>query len=226
VKRTAGFVAGLATLGVAVYFGSRLWAQQPAAAPQAPPQTRVGLVNTLQVIKNYHKFKTFDDEMRRLAKPFEDNDKKLRDNLNEWQKALNNAGLSQQDRDKAEIEIKERKRQIEDNALQAKKVLGTRYDDQFKQLYIEVEDAIKRYSVSNGYHIVLQFDEKQAPHELHSPPNIQRKLQASASTGCCVPVYIAPGLDITLQVVANLNAGAPAPTPAAGGGPAQPSAGR
>jgi Skp family chaperone for outer membrane proteins len=215
----------MATLGVAVYFGSRLWAQQPAGAPQAPPQTRVGLVNTLQVIKSYHKFKTFDDEMRRLAKPFEDNDKKLRDNLLEWQKAAANPSLSAQDREKAETEIKERKRQIEDNALQAKKVLASRYDDQFKQLYIEVEDAIKRYAGPNGYHIVLQYDEKQAPHELHSPPNIQRKLQASATTGCCVPIYIAPGLDITLQIIANLNAGAPAASAPPAGGP-QPGAGR
>jgi Skp family chaperone for outer membrane proteins len=231
VKRTAGLVAGLATLGVAFYLGSRLWAQAPAApqAAQAPPQTRVALINTLQVIKNYHKFKTFDDEMRRLAKPFEDNDKRLRDNLIEWQKAINNPQISTTDRDKAEKEIKDRKRQIEDNALEAKKVLGTRYDDQFKQLYIEVEDAVKRYAAQNGFHIVLQCDERILPHELHSAANIQRKLQGSASTGACVPIYVAPGLDITQQVVGVLNAGAPTPaavTPAGGPAAAQPGAQR
>jgi Skp family chaperone for outer membrane proteins len=225
VKRTRGIVAAMATLGVAVYLGSRLWAQAPAAAPQAPPQTRIALVNTLQVIKGYHKFKTFDDEMHKLAAPFEKRDKELRDNLLEWQKALANPALPADNREKAEKEIKERKRQIEDNSLEAKKVLASRYDDQFKQLYVEVEEAVKRYAMSNGFQLVLQFDERTAAHELNSPANIQRKLQGSATTGACVPLYIAPGLDITPAVISTLNAGVqagPAPAPSGGTPPAQP----
>jgi Skp family chaperone for outer membrane proteins len=211
VKRKATVVAAaLATLGVAVYLGSRLWAQAPAAPAQAPAQTRIALVNTLHVVKSYGKFKAFDEEMRRLAKPFEDRDKQLKDNLKQWQDALQNPALDQATRDKAEKEIKERKRQVEDNALEAKKVLGKRHDEGFVQLYREVEDAVKRYAVSNGYHIVLQFDERTNPADVHSMPNIQRKLQGCVSTGCCLPLYIAPGLDITQNVITTLNGAAAA----------------
>jgi Skp family chaperone for outer membrane proteins len=214
VKRKVSLVAGMATLGVAVYLGSRLWAQAPAAPAQAPAQTRIGLVNTLQVIKSYHKFKTFDDELRRLATPFEENDKKLRANLEAWTKESQKPNLQAAEREKAEKEMKDRKRQIEDNALEAKKLLAKRNDEQIVQLYHEIEDAVKRYAVSNGFHIILQYDERTNPAELYSPINIQRKLQGSAGTGCTVPVYVTAGLDITQAVIANLNAGAPSAAPA------------
>ncbi len=207
MKRKFGAIAGMAALGVAVYLGSRLGAQVPAGPVQAPAQTRVGVVNMVQVIKNYHKFKTFDDELRLLAKPFEERDKELRKNLQQWTEAVARPDFNQ--KEQAEGEIKKRKREIEDNALEAKKLLAKRNDEQIVQLYHEVEDAVKKYAVSNGYHIVLQYDERTNPSEIYSPINIQRKLQGSASTGCAVPVYIAPGLDLTQAVVSNLNAGAP-----------------
>jgi Skp family chaperone for outer membrane proteins len=217
VKRKLGLAAAVAALGLAVYFGSRLWAQAPAAA-QAPAQTRVALVNLVQVIKNYHKYKTFEDEQKRLAKPYEDRNKELQDNLTEWEKVLKNPTAPAAQKEQAEKEIKVRKRQIEDNVAEFKKALGKRSDDQLVQLYREVEDATSRYASSNGFHVVLQFNEPPTPAERYSPMNIQRKLQATAATGCCIPVYMAPGLDITDGVVANLNAGQRAASgPPAGG---------
>jgi Skp family chaperone for outer membrane proteins len=214
VKRKVGLIAGAAALGLAVYLGTRGWAQAPAAPVQAPPQTRVALVNTIQVIKSYHKYKTFEDEQRRLAKPFEDKNKAYQDNLKEWQKVLENPASKPEDRESAEKQTRERKRQIEDNANEFKRVLSKRSDEQLVQLYREVEDAIKRYAASNGFHVVLQFDERTNPAEIYTPPNIQRKVQGSAATGCCVPVYIAPGLDITGGVTTLLNGTAAAAPPA------------
>jgi Skp family chaperone for outer membrane proteins len=217
VKRNVSLVAGAAALGLAVYFSSRLWAQGPAPAVQPPAQTRVALVNTVQVIKSYHKYKTFEDEQRRLAKPFEEKNKAYQDNLKEWQKVLENPQATPQQKEEAEKQIKERKRQIEDNAGEFKRILAKKSDEQLVQLYREVEDAVKRYAGSNGFHIVLQFDERTNPAEIYTPMNIQRKIQGSAATGATVPVFIAPGLDITPGVVTLLN-GAPA---AAQNAPAQ-----
>jgi Skp family chaperone for outer membrane proteins len=221
-----GLFAGIMALGLAVYLGSRLWAQAPAApaAPvQAPAQTRVALINVVQVITNYHKFKTFQDELGRLAKPFKDREAELTKNLTAWEAQLKNTASTQQQKEEAEKQIKERKRQIEDNAIEAKKILAKRNDEQFVQLYREVEDAVKRYAAPNGFHLVLQFNEPPNASDLYNIKNIYRKLEGATATGCCSPVYVAPGLDITAGVLSLLNAGAPAPTqagaPAAGAAP-------
>jgi Skp family chaperone for outer membrane proteins len=220
VKRKMGLFAGILALGLAVYLGSRLWAQAPAAPVQAPAQTRVALVNVVQVITNYHKFKTFQDELGRLAKPYKDREAELTKNLTAWETQLKKPDATPQQKEEAEKQIKERKRQIEDNAIEAKKVLAKRNDEQFVQLYREVEDAVKRYAAPNGFHLVLQFNEPPNASDLYNIKNIYRKLEGATATGCCSPVYVAPGLDITAGVLNLLNAGAPAAAAAPAGAPA------
>src|SRR5262249_4172949 len=117
-------------------------------------------------------------------------------------------------REQAEKEVKERKRQIEDNAIEAKKILAKRNDEQFVQLYREVEDAVKRYAAPNGFHIVLQFNEPPNASDLYNVKNIYRTREGAPATGCCPPVSAPPGLAITTGVLNLLNAGAPAPPPA------------
>ena len=220
MKRKMGLFAGILALGLAAYLGSRLWAQAPAAPVQAPAQTRVALVNVVQVITNYHKFKTFQDELGRLAKPYKDREAELTKNLTAWENQLKKGDVTPQQKEEAEKQVKERKRQIEDNAIEAKKVLAKRNDEQFVQLYREVEDAVKRYAAPNGFHLVLQFNEPPNASDLYNIKNIYRKLEGATATGCCSPVYVAPGLDITDGVLSLLNAGAPAAAAAPAGAPA------
>jgi Skp family chaperone for outer membrane proteins len=217
VKRNVALLAGAAALALAVYFGSRLGAQAPA---QAPAQTRIAVINMVHVITNYHKFKTFQDELGRLAKPYKEREADLQKNLKAWQGELEKASATPQQREEAEKQIKERKRQIEDNATEAKKILAKRNDEQFVILYREVEDAIKKYAVPNGFHMVMQFNEPPNPSDLYNIKNIYRKLEGSTATGCCAPVYVAPGLDITKGVLDNLNAGAPTAAAPPAGAPA------
>ena len=227
MKRKVALLAGATALGLAVYLGSRLGAQSPAAPAQAPAQTRIAVVNMVHVITNYHKFKTFQDELGNLAKPYKKREGDLQTNLKAWQAELEKPGATAQQRDKAEVEIKERKRQIEDNATEAKKILAKRNDEQFVILYREVEDAIKKYAASNGFHMVMQFNEPPNASDLYNVKNIYRKLEGSTATGCCAPVYVAAGLDITTGVLANLNAGAPTAASLPAGAPAAgPASGR
>ncbi|MCI0461173.1 MAG: OmpH family outer membrane protein [Gemmataceae bacterium] len=217
MKRKVGLVAAVAALGVGIYFGSRLWAQQQPAAAQPPAQTRVAVVNIIQVIKKFHKFTTFNAEMGRLAKPFEDKDKEYRKAVQQCQDAIKDPKTAPAERDKAEQTMKAYQRGIEDNAQEAKKVLAKKNDEQMVQLYREVEDAVTRYATSNGFHIVLAHDEKVPATEAIQPANIQRKLQGTAGTGGTFLMYAAPGLDITQGVTTALNSGAQAPAPAPGG---------
>jgi Skp family chaperone for outer membrane proteins len=218
VKRTVAIVAGLAAAGVgALYLGSTLSAQGPAPA-QAPAQTRIGVVNTIQILKSYHKFTTFQTELKGIAKPFEDEDKKLKENLKKWEDYGQQPNLAAADREKAEDAIQKHKREIQDNALRGRKALTKRTDEQLVQLYREIEDAVSRYAASNGFHLVLQYDDAAA--EKYSAPNLQRKMNGIASTGCTGLMYSAPGLDLTGAVIANMNppgaAGGPVPGPGKG----------
>jgi Skp family chaperone for outer membrane proteins len=220
-------VVGTAALGLAVYLGSRLWAQAPAAPVQAPAQTRVAVVNTVQLLTSYHKFKGFQEELNVLAKPYKENIAKLETNKKEWEKVKLNPNAAEKDRLQADIEITKRKREMEDLDNEGKKVIGKRYEEGFVQLYREVEDCIKRYAASNGFHIVLQFSEPPNLTDLYTMRNLNRKLEGLTAVGASMPIYTAPGLDITANVLANLNASAPqAGAPAAGGAaPAQAPAG-
>jgi Skp family chaperone for outer membrane proteins len=212
MSRKLGLAAGAVALSLGVYLASRLWAQEPAPpdkppAAKAPAQTRVAFVNLVQVIKKYHKYKTFEDEQKALAKPYEELNTKLKGELKELQKVVDNPTSTAQQKEEAEQQITENKRLTEDNVRRFKKVMGKRGDEGLVQLYKEVDAAVKRYAVAQGFDVVLQFNEPATEAEKYSPMNIQRKLQGSASTGCCIPVYIAPGLDITASVIARINAG-------------------
>jgi hypothetical protein len=60
--------------------------------------------------------------------------------------------------------------------------------------------------------MVMHFNDAVASVDLYQPGNVQRKLQ----TGACMPMYVAPGMDITNTISAMLNqrlGAAPAPAP-------------
>jgi Skp family chaperone for outer membrane proteins len=220
-------LVGTAALGLAVYLGSRLWAQAPAAPVQAPAQTRIAVVNTVQLLTSYYKFKAFQEELNVLAKPYKENVAKLETNKQEWEKVLKNPNAPEKDRQQAEIEIRKRKHEMDDLDAEGKKVIGKRYEDGFVQLYREVEDCIKRYAAANGFHLVLQFSEPPNATDLYTMRNLNRKLEGLTAVGASMPIYTAPGLDITSGVLTNLNANAPraaaggaAPAPAPAQGPA------
>ena len=74
MKRTIAIVAGLVTLGVAVYIGSRVGAQpntQSAVGGTSAykaPVSKVGIVNLSLIIQHYYKWLAFKDEYEREFK--------------------------------------------------------------------------------------------------------------------------------------------------------------
>ena len=65
---------------VAVIVGaSRLWAENKGKKPA--PRTRIGLLNLTFVLKNYEKYKHFQEEVKNIVGPFQKRDNKLRARL-------------------------------------------------------------------------------------------------------------------------------------------------
>src|SRR5713226_6983029 len=69
VKRTIGILAGMATLGIGVYLGSQVFAQQTGtgnrpAVTSEPLRTRIAVVNVVQVLKKYSKYMNAQTEFQ------------------------------------------------------------------------------------------------------------------------------------------------------------------
>jgi Skp family chaperone for outer membrane proteins len=211
VKKAAISLTALATLGLTVYLGSHLRAQyqsQPtgrvqqavATAQAAPLRTRIAVVNLQQVIKQYRKWSDFEQGYKNLYNQynaeFERQKAKGLDLKSQLDKAVDDAT-----KDKIQQAIKELERQVQDMGERAKKELGKMRDEQAQQIYQEVEQAVQAFARANDIEMVLHFNDAVAPADYYHPLNVQRKLQ----TGACMPMYIAPGMNITDTISAMLN---------------------
>jgi Skp family chaperone for outer membrane proteins len=214
--------AGVVALGVVVYVG-RLWAQAPAAPvpPAAEPRTRVALLNLTYVITKYNKYINFQNEMKKVVEPYQQKDKDKKALGENLAKEAQAPATTAARRDAIEKELRTLQREIEDNKAEAKKVVDKKQEEQLKILYGDVQDACRRYAVAHNFDLVLHYNDATTKEDYYSAANIARKMQA----GACVPLYATPGMDISEQVVATLNAAFPQAPAAAAPAPAAPAAG-
>jgi Skp family chaperone for outer membrane proteins len=216
MKRTFMIVAGLAALCTVAYIGNRLAAQQPAAPVQAPAQTRVAVINFLQVLKNYNKAKFYDSELEETLRPYRTKMEDLKKKKLEWQAYLQdpkNKGIPDDQRAAGERSIININRQMEDLEKEGRLVVGKKREQQVVQLYREIDDAVKTYARANGFHLVLSYFEPGNAADMFSGTNIGRKLEGMQVA--CNAMYFADGMDISGPVVENLNRAYPGTAAAA-----------
>lgn len=200
MKRMVGISAGVLAFGLLACLGNALFVQ---AQPGTSGGTRVATVNMYTVMKKYKKVEVFKAEMQTLAKPFEEDMKKLDNAYTKWVEFAKHPGIKPEDKDKAQKTLVELKRQMEDKKTEAQKVIVARGQEQIVQVFREIEAGIQKYAASNGIHIVLHYLE---PEEgKYTAPNIDRKLNGCGNVGACCPIFMAPGVDISEDVVKVLN---------------------
>jgi Skp family chaperone for outer membrane proteins len=218
VKKTVLAVGGFIVLGVLCYVGqlsgqaqSSQNATQGAAAQPAPARTRIALLNLTYVIKNYEKYKHFQEEIKGIVEPFQTKDAEFRHQLEELRKKVE-ANPSQ--REELEQKAKEIQRKLEDNSLEAKLKLGKRSDEEMKILFQDVYLAAQGYATSHDFELVLHYNDAVTKEDFLSAQNIARKL----NTGALMPLYVQRNMDISQDVVNLLNYNMNA-TPASGSAP-------
>jgi Skp family chaperone for outer membrane proteins len=212
VKRSMVWTTCVLSLGAAVYFGSKLWAQPAATTrPAATAQTKVAMLNLRWVIKNYAKYQQFIDAMKVEEKKYVEQltgkQKLLEAKAKEAEKA------TEKQREAIEQEARNIQRDMEDIKLQARKVVAQRSNDEMVKVYKEVRDAAYRHATSQGFDLVLHFEGPADPNEVDSPVLVTRNMNA----GGCVPLYWNPALDISGHVLKALNAQVTPKAPAAPG---------
>jgi Skp family chaperone for outer membrane proteins len=214
-------VVGLATVGVALYVGSRLMAQN-AGAPNyaarpasATPKTRVALLNLKYVVMNYGKWKQFTDQLKVDYKRYEDQVQAMNARMEQLKKNMT-AATDQGQKDQIEKEAKGLQRQMQDLAEEAKNTLGKKESEELVIIYKEIAAAVASFAQANDIDLVMHYNDATTDLEMNSPQNIQRKMV----TGPCTPLYYRPGeIDISQVVLQMLNqryqgAGAAAPAAA------------
>ena len=203
MKRTIAWMTASAVGLAAALAGWQAYAQQPGA--QAPAQTRIAFVNVAFVFQKYDKAKTYKDEMESQLKPKKAEIDKLKDDVLKYTDALQKgAGLTPQQKESYEKYIVYARRTIEDKTKEMQQMFLKKMEDQTVQIYKEVDAVVRSQAAAQGFHVVLAYAEP-IEGDVYSLPNINRKVQGMDLGGGVCPMYFAPGLDISNNVVATLN---------------------
>jgi Skp family chaperone for outer membrane proteins len=219
VKKKMVVVAALAALGAAAYLGTHLWAQTPQPAGPAPASPKIGMINLAVVLKGYNKFKVYNDEIDKIRLQFQKQEDDYKNLALQWKKTFEDS-KDQATREKAEESLKQLKRLVEDNAEKYNKARQKKSDEQMIQMYKELELAVQSFAGPNGFHMILHYSEPLDVADKYCATNIQRKLVGPGTSGGVCPIYFAPSLDVSNDVINTLNAMFPAPAPAPAAAPA------
>ncbi len=189
---------GLLILG-ALFLAGRSWSETRPAP--ARPKARVGIVNLNYVLKNCRKFRMFSEELKAALKPFQDRDARLKKECEALSREARSSETTPERREALARRVRTLQREAEDNRLDAQKTVEAKQQAQLKILYADVQDAASRYARAHDLDLVMQYQDSLSEAERRSPQNIARKLQA----GAFLPLYSAPGVDISKEIVAVLN---------------------
>jgi Skp family chaperone for outer membrane proteins len=220
VKKTALVLAGMAFLSVAIYSGTTVFAQgttptTPATggATTTTPKTRIAVINLTYVLKNYKKFSSYQEDLKKTVEPYQNQDTQYKATAEKLAKEAQSPTCAQTRRDAIEVELKDLQRKVEDNKQAAQKVLMKKQEEQIKTVYMDVKNVVDRYAGAYGYELVLSYNDALTPEEVHSPQNLARKMQS----GSLMPMFVAQGMDISAHVVTTLNQGLGGTQPAQSG---------
>jgi Skp family chaperone for outer membrane proteins len=208
--KTAALVGALATL---VAVGVGLWGRSSAQEKAdrrgegppvraAEPRTRVALINLAYVVEHDDECKALREAVKKEMTIFQDREKASRDKIEEMSKELSIPGLPAHKREALERALRAERRKMEDLQEEARRKLSRMNDDQTVALYKKVREAATRYAQAHAFELVLQYSEPGREADLDSPANVLRKMQSAG----CSPLYAAPGIDISKEIVAVLNA--------------------
>lgn len=202
MKKTLIVTAGMLAVTLVAYVGGKLGAQQTTPAATTSRATRLATMNLAYVIKNYTKFKAFEEEMKGSLKQFDDRITAKKTQLENYAKEAQSPTATATRKEELEKSARALQREMEDISNDAKAFIAKKRDDQIVQLYREVQDAAQRYALSQGIDLVLHYTDATTQQDYYNPVNVASKMQSPG----CMPIYAAQGTDISQEVVMTLNA--------------------
>lgn len=171
--------------------------------PTPPPRTRTALINLSQVFKGYSKVTEYANANKAMLEPYQTRAKEIQQKVEGLTKELENKELLADKRGQLEKNLKSSQRQMEDLSNEAKELFTKKNEEQMLIVYKEVMAEAQRQATAHGFDLVMHYNDvpTDAP-DFYSAGNVSRKIQAGAT----IPMYIAPGVEITKEVITGLNA--------------------
>ena len=173
MKRIVALGMIAVVLGGLAWMGGRLTAQSGAVAG-ADSRSRVALLNLSHVLKNYQKAVVLNNELKDLASPFQ---QRAKAKATQYEALAKEAQTKPDQRELYEKQARQLKRELEDLSNETQQVMAKRQDDALVLIYKEVQDASQRVAMSQGFDMVLSYNDATTSQEYWSPMNIMRKLQ-------------------------------------------------
>jgi Skp family chaperone for outer membrane proteins len=192
---TMGFTA-LAAIGF-MLFGMR---QAPTAAPApAKPQTKVAVLNLSYVMKNYKKWKQLQEQYKTKQDAFETEVRQIKAAVDLKQQQA--ATAEDIDRRKAlKNEVQDLLNRMSERTEEGKKQLGELEKEAFAKTYVDIRSASETYAKANGIELIMHCRDG-TPEQQNDTAIIAIKYEQT----CLYPLYVAPGMDISKEIVAMLN---------------------
>jgi len=171
-----------------------------AAEPALKGKT--AYVNLTVLIKGYTKYQRFQTDTKSQVDKIEAKVKRLKGQLDAEAKTLTQPDLNQEEREACQKRARELQRQLEDLTVEGRSVVGRSTEGAMVELYKDVREVVAAYARQEGLDAVLHYnDATPGTPEFYAPPNVGRKMQA----GAAMPLYLAPGIDITEAILTELN---------------------
>jgi Skp family chaperone for outer membrane proteins len=199
VKKITWGVALLA-LGLAAFAPAGLMGQAQAQATG----TRVAIVNVGLVFSKYEKAKFYKSELETTLKPFKTDGEKIAAQMKQYAEAAKAKNVDPKLKDQYEQYLLKLKRDMEDLDMRARKLIGTKQEEQIIILYKEVIGAIQAFAKANNYQLVLGYGQ-QIEGDIYSFANINRIMQGM-DLGGATPLFLEGSVDISQSIVDTLNA--------------------
>jgi outer membrane protein len=175
---------------------------QPAAAQRQPPRPhQVGLIDMAYVFNNYDKFKAMQASLQNEFKAAQEKAKATVEEVKALQAQLA-PGTTPLKKDSPEYAQIEQQIIRKTTDLQAYGQIIQREQlkkeaEVYKQIYLEVQDAIRIYSDAYGYTLILRFD-REAVEEAQDPQQILQRMTRQV-------VYFRAQDDLTSPILTHLN---------------------
>lgn len=226
MNRTMMYLAALAGIGGAVYLAGPTRAQQPPAAGAAPapaakaPTGRVAVFNVAKVMREYKRWQYYAAMMNNKRMGEAGALGKLRADIADMQVKIQSEPIKQKQEEMAKLLVV-KQREFEDRERQVRKVLDEESSAHLKNLFGEIQQAVRAIVDTNGFDMVFAYPDAVTEEEKNSPLYFDLKMRPPAA----MPFYVSPSVDTTDLLVLTLNKYFPAPGPLPGPTGPQPTGG-